>query len=174
MKKTWNKNNVQSFNKVGDKKMGCKVVKNMLSEFIDDELAPEQKEAVKLHLQGCAACRMEVEELGAVHGLFASAERFSAPYGFSTRVMANLEEVRESIWSRLFARPVFVKAIEVAFAIIIVVIGLVSGNMLTAQRSAEGLTSASAEVRQSFALDSFEAAPSGSIGGVYVSMTGVR
>jgi anti-sigma factor RsiW len=154
--------------------MECKVVKNMLSEFIDNQLTTEQKEAVSLHLLECAACRMEVQELLAVHGLFTSAERFSAPYGFSIRVLANLEEVRESVWSRLFARPVFVKAIEVAFAIIIVVIGLVSGNMLTAQRPAEDLTSASAEVRQSFALDSFEAAPSGSIGGVYVSMTGVR
>jgi len=153
--------------------MKCPVVKNMLSEFIDDELAPEQKEAVNLHLRECAACRMEVEELRAVHDLFASVERFSAPYGFSTRVMANLEEVRESIWSRLFARPVFAKAMEVVFALIIVIIGLVSGNMLTAQRPPD-LTSASAEVRQSFALDAFEAAPSGSIGGVYVSMMGVR
>ena len=151
--------------------MECPVVKNMLSEFIDDELVQNRRN-VDLHLGECAACRMEVEELRAVHGLFASAERFPAPYGFSTRVMANLEETRESIWGRLFARPVFVKAIEVAFAIIIVVIGLVSGNLLTAQRPPEAMTSA--EVRQSFALDAFEAAPSGSIGGVYVSMTGVR
>ena len=154
--------------------MKCPVVKNMLSEFVDEELASEQKEAVNLHLLECTACRMEVEELRAVHDLFASAERFSAPYGFSTRVMANLEEARESIWGRLFARPVFVKTMEVAFAIIIVVIGLVSGNVLTAQRPPQDLTSTSAEVRQSFALDAFEAAPSGSIGGIYVSMTGVR
>jgi anti-sigma factor RsiW len=153
--------------------MECKIVKNMLSEFIDDELAPERQEAVGLHLRECAACRMEVEGLRAVHGLFASAERFSAPYGFSTRVMANLEETRESIWGRLFARPVFVKAIEVAFALIIVIIGLVSGNALTAQRPPHP-ASTSAEIRQSFALDAFEAAPSGSIGGIYVSMTGAR
>jgi anti-sigma factor RsiW len=153
--------------------MECKIIKTLLSEFIDDELAEEQKEAVNLHLRECAACRMEVEELRAVHDLFASTERFSAPYGFSTRVMASLEEVRDSFWSRLFARPVFVKAIEVAFALIIVIIGFVSGSALTAQRPSDP-ASTSAEVRQSFALDAFEAAPSGSIGGVYVSMTGVR
>jgi anti-sigma factor RsiW len=151
--------------------MECKVVKSMLSELVDGELAPEQNEAVNLHLGECAACRMEVEELHAIHGFFVSAERISAPNGFSTRVMANLEEVRESVWSRLFARPVFVKAVEVVFAIIIVVIGLISGNLLTAQRPPGP---AAVEVRQSFALDAFETAPSGSIGGVYVSMAGVR
>jgi len=54
---------------------------------------------------------------------------------------------------------------------LIVIIGLISGNILTALRP-PSLTSA--EVRQSFALNAFEAAPSGSIGGIYVSMTGGR
>ena len=151
--------------------MKCQIVRKMFSEYIDDELAPEQKEVVKLHIRDCQTCRKEFEELLAVHGLFVSAERFPAPYGFSTRVMANLEDRRESFWSSLFARPVFLRAIEVAFALIIVIIGLISGNLLTAHKPSD-LTSV--EVEQSFALDVFEAAPSGSIGGIYVSMTGVK
>ncbi len=151
--------------------MKCSVATKMFSEYIDDELAPEQKEIVDLHLRECETCRNELAELLAVHGIFTSAERFPAPYGFSTRVIASLTERKRSVWSSFFVRPVFLRAIEVAFALIIVIIGLISGNLLTA-RKPPFLTSA--EVRLSFALDVFEAAPSGSIGGIYVSMTGVE
>ena len=151
--------------------MKCQAAKEMFSEYIEDELISEQRSIVDRHLQECAACKDEMEELLTVRELFASAERFSAPVGFSTRVMANLPETEESLWSRLFARPVLVKAMEIVFAVIIVIIGLISGNMLAVQKPT-GVTSV--EVRQSFALDTFEATPAGSIGGVYVSMTGVR
>lgn len=151
--------------------MECRIVRDMLSEYIDDELVQEQKGMIDLHLRDCSACRRDLEELLAVHGLFASTERFPAPFGFSTRVMANLEETKESIWSGFFARPILFRAIGTAFALIIVIIGLISGNILTA-RKPPSLTSA--EVTQSFALNAFDATPSGSIGGIYVSMTGVR
>jgi predicted anti-sigma-YlaC factor YlaD len=151
--------------------MECQVVRDMLSEYIDDELIQEQKGRIDLHLRDCEACRKELEELLIVHRLFTDAESFTAPYGFSTRVMANLEETKESIWSGFFARPILFRAIGTAFALIIVIIGLISGNILTA-RKPPSLTSA--EVTQSFALNAFEATPSGSIGGLYVSMTGVR
>jgi anti-sigma factor RsiW len=151
--------------------MECRVVRDMLSEYIDDELVQEQKGMIDLHLRDCSACSRDFEKLVAVHGLFASAERFPAPYGFSTRVMANLMEKKRNVWDGFFARPVFLRTIEVAFALIIVTIGLISGNLLTARRPSS-LTSS--EVRQSFALNAFETAPSGSMGGVYVSMMGVR
>lgn len=151
--------------------MKCLAARKIFSAYIDDELAPEQREAVNLHLRECEVCRNEFEELFAVHTLFAGAERFSAPFGFSTRVMANLEERKKSIWHGFFARPLLFRSVEVTFAMIIVVIGLISGSLLMSHRPS---TVTSAEVRQSFALNVFEAAPSGSMGGIYVSMTGVR
>ena len=151
--------------------MECRVVRDTLSEYIDDELVQEQKDMIDLHLRDCSACSRDFEELLAVHGLFASTERFSAPYGFSTRVMANLGEKKRNAWSGFFAKPVFLRTIEATFALVILVIGFISGNILTA-RKPPSLTSA--EIRQSFALNAFEATPSGSIGGIYVSMTGVR
>jgi predicted anti-sigma-YlaC factor YlaD len=151
--------------------MKCTVVKTMFSEYIDDELSPGQKEVVDLHVRECEICRNEFDELLVVHGLFASAKSFPAPYGFSTRVMASLEGRRWSIWDSLFARPVFLRVVEVAFALVIVIIGLISGNILTARKS-PSLTST--EIRQSFALDIFEAVPSNTVGGVYASMMGVE
>jgi anti-sigma factor RsiW len=152
--------------------MKCQAVRTMFSEYVDQELTPGQKEAVDLHTRDCPACREELAEQLALHGLFAAAERIPAPFGFSTRVMANLETEKEGSWARLFARPFFLRVMEVAFALIVVIIGLVSGNLITAHQPPSDLTST--EVRRSFALDVFEAAPSGSLGGVYVSMTGVR
>jgi len=37
-----------------------------LSEYVDDELSPEERASVEAHLAGCVACRMAVEELRAV------------------------------------------------------------------------------------------------------------
>jgi anti-sigma factor RsiW len=151
--------------------MECRVVKDMLSEYIDDELNQDQNGTMDLHLRDCASCRKEFEELLAVHKLFADAERFTAPLGFSTRVMANLAERKKSIWDTLFARPVFLRTIEAAFALVVLIVGLISGNILIAHKP---FSVSSAEVRLSFALDVFEAAPSGSIGSIYASMAEVE
>ena len=151
--------------------MKCRTARKILSAYIDDELAAEQRDPVRLHLLECESCRNELTQLLSLDKLFTVAERFVAPPGFSTRVMANIEERPRSTWRSFFARPLLFKVVEVAFALIIVVIGLISGNMLTSQRSS---TESSAEVRQYFALDTFDAAPSGSIGGIYFAMTGVR
>ena len=76
--------------------MKCSKARKWISQYLDDELAPGEKQAFALHVRACAACREELEEPRTVHKMFAAAERFSAPYGFATRVMANLEE-KESI-----------------------------------------------------------------------------
>jgi anti-sigma factor RsiW len=151
--------------------MECRIVKDMLSEYIDNELNQDQTGTVDTHLRDCESCRKEFEELLAVHGLFADAERFTAPLGFSTRVIANLPERKTSVWGTLFARPVFLRTIEAAFALVILIVGLISGNMLIAQKP---FSVSSAGIQRSFALDVFEAAPSGSLGGVYVAMMGAE
>ena len=67
-------------------------VKKMISRYVDDELTPEEKKDFDAHIRSCVSCREELEETRALHRLFASAERFPAPYGFATRVLANLSE----------------------------------------------------------------------------------
>ena len=151
--------------------MRCRTARKVISAYIDDELAAEQRDPVRLHLIECESCRDELAQLLSLDKLFADAEKFAAPPGFSTRAMANIEESPRSAWRSFFVRPLLFKVVEIAFALIIVVIGLISGNILTSQRPS---TEASAAVRRSFALDTFDAAPSGSMGGIYVSMTEVR
>ena len=76
----------------------------MISPYVDDELSPDQKKIFISHIQGCPACKEALEETKSIHQLFGSAERFEAPYGFATRVMARIEEneKRAPFWGVLY------------------------------------------------------------------------
>lgn len=47
-------------------RIGCKVVRELLSDYIDGELAKEEMAAVSAHLLRCPRCRREADELKAV------------------------------------------------------------------------------------------------------------
>ena len=148
--------------------MECKRMRQMISLHVDGELGPVEEKAFADHIQDCAACRGALEETWAVRNLFASAGKFSAPLGFAARVMANIEEKEASRFRKFFrSRPIFRRTVEVAVALFIVAFGLLSGNVLMSGRSAPVNV---AEVRDSFHLDVFEAAPPNSVAGVYLSM----
>jgi anti-sigma factor RsiW len=145
--------------------MECRHARNMISRYIDDELTPDEKKDFESHTRICAPCKEELEETLALHQLFASAERFPAPYGFATRVLANLDEKERSrVRGILGFRPLFLRAAQVAFALVVITIGVVSGNLLLTERTDHvGQTA----VQETFSLDLFQATPPGSIGGIY-------
>ena len=153
--------------------MRCQAAREMFSEYIDEELTQEQKGAFDLHLKECPSCKRELEELVKVHKLFASAERFEAPYGFATRVMAHLEEPEKGAFSRLkhfvLGRAFFLRVVEVAFAFVIMLIGIMSGNLLVTDRA----SAVQPNVQEAFSLDLFQATPPGSVGGTFVRLAGV-
>ena len=148
--------------------MKCRHIKKMISRYVDEELSPDEKKGFETHVESCASCREVLEETMALHRLFASAQRFPAPYGFSTRVLANLDE-REGLRARgIFGfRPLFLRAAQVAFALVIVTIGIVSGGLLLGERTNHLGQRA---VQETFSLDLFQATPPGSIGGIYNSL----
>ena len=150
--------------------MKCSQVKPIISRYVDQDLDPDEKTTLEFHAAECPECREEVEEQMASHNLFGSAERFEAPYGFATRVMARIEEneKRAPFWDFFTLQPVFLRAAEMAFALVIVLIGMVSGNMLVASKTPER----SMTVQESFSLDLFQATPSDSIGSIYVTLAG--
>jgi anti-sigma factor RsiW len=174
MKDFWNKIESQSFNSMEGEKMKCSHIRNMISQYVDNELALDEKNLFTSHIQTCPACKEELEGIQSVHQLFAPVERFGAPYGFATRVMAHLEESEETglsrLWRLLTARPFFLRTVEVAFAVIIMLIGVMSGNLLVADRTPAKQTS----VGETFSLDLFQATPPDSVGGVYMRLAGVN
>jgi anti-sigma factor RsiW len=164
------KSTPKSFNRHREEKMKCRHVRKRISEYIDEELTQDEKKDVESHTRSCASCREELEETRALHELFTSAERFAAPYGFATRVLANLEEKERSrLRSFLLFRPFLLRTAQVAFALVIMTMGVISGNLLLAERTDHiGQTA----VQETFSLDLFQATPSGSIGDVYVTLMG--
>jgi anti-sigma factor RsiW len=158
--------------------MKCSQIRKMISPYVDNELAPDELKLFTSHIQGCPACKEELEKIRSIHQLFACAERFEAPLGFATRVMAHVEETEEAgLFSRirrLFAiRPLFLRTLEVAFALVIMLIGVVSGNLLVGDRTSGNMTSGTQTVvRETFSLDLFQATPPDSIGGVYMRLAG--
>jgi predicted anti-sigma-YlaC factor YlaD len=148
--------------------MRCAEIRKLISLSIDDRLSSIEKESISLHIRNCSGCKKALEEARAVHELFASAERFSAPYGFTTRVLANLETESSSPWWAVFTRrPLVLRAMEWGFALIVIVSGLLFGNLLVADR---GSSRQSPTLQESFSLDLFRAAPPDSIAGAYVAL----
>jgi anti-sigma factor RsiW len=152
--------------------MDCIKARKLLSASIDNELKPDESEEFVFHLQACESCSRELKELSSIHELFESAERYQAPYGFATRVMARVDEQAAPWYRTLFSRrPVFLRFVEVVFAMVVVIMGIVTGNVLMADRPRAGQPAA---VQQALSLDVFEATPSGSLGSVYLAVAGVR
>ena len=149
--------------------MKCTHVRQMISQYMDNELDGDEKKAFDLHLQNCAACRKELEETQAICKRLASAKRFHAPHGFAIRVLANLEEKEESrLWSLLDLRPFFLRVAQVGVATLVITIGVISGKSLIVDMT-HPYTQITAQ--EAFSIDLFQAVPPDSIGGIYVMLT---
>ncbi|HVN98294.1 MAG TPA: zf-HC2 domain-containing protein [Syntrophorhabdaceae bacterium] len=152
--------------------MKCSRIRKMISPYVDEELSTDDRRAFTAHIEECAACRKELEDVRSVHELFVSAENYTAPLGFATRVMANLEQNEQPAYSRLWrlvtGKPLFLRTAEVAFAVVVMLIGVISGNLLVSDRTPVRQPT----IQESFSLDLFQATPPNSIGGVYVKLMG--
>jgi anti-sigma factor RsiW len=154
--------------------MKCSRIIKLISRYVDDDLGPNEKKAFTLHIRACSGCRQVLEETRAAHELFTSAERFEAPHGFTKRVLANLEAKEPSwLWGLFTVRPFFLRTAEVAFALVVLLVGIFSGNLLVADRTSERKV-VQASVQESFSLDLFQATPPDSIGGAYIRLMGGR
>jgi len=147
--------------------MNCSKIHKLISPYFDGELKARDKEAFEAHIKSCRACSIAVEEVRNQHNLFAYAKQFKAPYGFSTRVMANIaaEKTGGLSWTLLLTRFA-----EVVALLVIIFSGIMSGGFLAGRLMPEKLSS----VASSFSLDIFDPAPPDSLGGVYLAMTEVK
>lgn len=68
--------------------MTCDETRELLSPYLDEALAPDERSLVDAHLEGCAECRRELEALRGTVALLHRAEPVRAPVGFVDRVMA--------------------------------------------------------------------------------------
>ena len=150
--------------------MKCQQFQKMISGYLDGELSAAEKSAFDSHCQGCGTCTERLREEENLRRIFAAVPKYAAPPHFAARVMADLEQgEKRASWFDFFTKePFYWKMAEIAVAVIIMIIGALSGNIMTAGKSAQP----PAEIRSSFSLDVFDAAPPNSIGGAFISITG--
>ena len=150
--------------------MGCRRIKKMMSLYIDNELSPVDKDTFLLHITSCPHCSKELAESQAVHQLFTKAEKSPAPYGFTARVMANLEQKNlpeKRIWDIFVFRPFLPRFAGVVLVLSVMVLGTITGNLLVTGRAVPQNT---ATIEQAFSLDVFQANPPGSLEGAYAAI----
>ena len=83
--------------------MTCDETRDALSAYLDEALAPDERTLVDAHLEGCVACRRELETLRGTVALLQRVEPARAPVGFVDRVMA---AARPRPWYRRVADAV--------------------------------------------------------------------
>jgi anti-sigma factor RsiW len=158
----------QSFKQQKEAKMRCSKARKLISPYIDGELTESEKREFEAHLRVCKGCWSEIEETHGLHQLFENTEIFSAPFGFHSRVMANVNAKKPG-WSPMI--PVRVRLLEAVMVLLLIVVGAISGSFLgkglLPERAGNGLTA-------SLHLDVFNSAPPGTLGGAYLAMTEVK
>ena len=70
----------------------CKHVWQYISAYIDDELAPELRERIELHLETCEICSAVLDSTRNVIVLIADDRVFELPAGFSERLHERLDK----------------------------------------------------------------------------------
>ena len=71
--------------------MKCEDIKELLTEYLDGELPPEDAAAVEEHTAGCDACRAELDALRQTTALLQSLPKADAPAGLAENVTASLD-----------------------------------------------------------------------------------
>jgi anti-sigma factor RsiW len=153
--------------------MTCKSMRELVTPYIDEALEPSERDVLIRHIRECSECRAHYEEIRGVHAVLAGAERYPAPAGFSSKVMTRVKAEQEAGMQAFtaFKTPLFLKFAEAAFAVVIAIIGIISGNILMTN----GYTPERPPVIEvSLSLDVFDPLPPDSLGGAYIVMTEAR
>ena len=138
--------------------------RKLVSPYIDCELSEEERDLFKSHINECLECTGELKRLQKMHKLFASAETFKTPLGFSTRVLSNIRAKEPERFGGFV--HILAKSAEGFVMLLLIVVGIILGSFLS-----KNLVSEKGNLVASLSLDIFEPAPPDSVGGVYLAMT---
>src|SRR5262245_30810488 len=94
--------------------MKCEVCSELLEEYLDGELAPQDREQVDAHLIACIDCSENVAALTAEQELFARYDReIEVPPFLWTRIAAHTNTPKRSRLAGLFGKTSLAGAIAV-------------------------------------------------------------
>jgi len=108
--------------------MRCSKTK-LISPYIDGELNTRERDLFVSHINECRECAGELKRLQKMHELFADAETFKAPLGFSTRVLANIREKETKRFGGFV--HILAKSAEGVAVLILIFVGIILGSFLS-------------------------------------------
>ena len=76
--------------------LNCKHVWKEISNYIDDRVSPELREAIEEHLAHCRHCAAVLDSTRNILYLIADERTFELPVGYSERLHARLTEEMRS------------------------------------------------------------------------------
>ena len=85
--------------------MNCKSTLQMLSSYLDRELAPQERDAVRAHLAACDRCRAEEHDLRSLKGLLLGVRAPEPAEDFERRLMSRLRQEAARPTSRPLGLP---------------------------------------------------------------------
>lgn len=74
--------------------LDCEDVRQMSSDYIEDQLPPTKLASVQQHLSGCGPCRAFVETLTTTIGLLGRLPRVSVPPSFKENLNSKIRRER--------------------------------------------------------------------------------
>ncbi len=77
--------------------MNCKQCNELLSQYIDLEVTPQDKVKIDQHLETCQACKTEYEELKAVSEMLKELPMKELPEGFEAELHEKLVEASQEM-----------------------------------------------------------------------------
>jgi anti-sigma factor RsiW len=112
--------------------MSCEKMESKILGYLDGRLKASEVRDVESHLEGCAVCRVRVNEFRAVSGLLDELPMIEPSGAFDARVRARVaaEPVKSAWWAWLTLSPRVAFAAS-ALALAMVWIGARQGNDVT-------------------------------------------
>lgn len=73
---------------------------DLMHEYLDDEIDPDQEKILREHLQGCKECETIFNELKKTVAFVKSISHMQAPVNFTSTVLAQLPKEKKQVWMR--------------------------------------------------------------------------
>ncbi len=85
-------------------KMNCDRIKELLSDYINGDLALAERVLVERHIECCASCSAELSKLERMRSILASLPSLEPPIGFAQRVLARFYARKRKVspWRTFF------------------------------------------------------------------------
>lgn len=73
----------------------CKEVRNLSSDYLEEDLDPPKRSAIQTHLSNCGPCRAFVDTLATTIGILSRFPKVSAPSTLRESVMARIKQEKK-------------------------------------------------------------------------------